>query len=456
LRSREFDLAKTPPIVGDYRTVEQTFEGTRTRGAILALALCLFVLLCYQAGILWLADRDTRSNTLQQLERGAALEPGNADAWDALGRFRQLDFNNPDPAAALADYQRAVRVNPLSAHHWMNLAGAYEASGDIEQARASFQAARSVYPLSAEVAWNYGNFLLRQDQSAEGYAEIQHAVRSDPKLLTLAISRTWRSSRDVNVLLDQVLPADADAYMLALDYFASIKQMDPALVVWQRLVATGKPIVLGKSFPFFDELIAEDRSSDARKVWVGALAMAGLNHDEPLGHSLIWNGDFAQDFIGGGLGWRWHTPPGVELAFDTVPQSYGVRSAQIFFGGGSNLELSEPLQYVAVEPNLSYRFHAYMRTESITTEMGMRFSIYDPNHPGALNITTENLTGSHPWTATDADVITGPQTHFLVVRLLRYASRMFENKLSGTVWIADVSLVPSEPPAASKSEPRTR
>jgi tetratricopeptide (TPR) repeat protein len=436
--------------------VQEISEGTRTRSAILALAVCIFVLLSYQAGRLWLAEYDIRSNSLSRLERGAALEPGNADAWDALGRFRQLDFANPDPSGALADYERAVRDNPLSAHHWMNLAEAYEANGDVSQARDAFQHARSVYPLSAEVSWNYGNFLLRQDQSAEGYAEIRHAVRSDPRLLTLAISRTWRSGRDVNVLLDQVLPADADAYLLALSYFASTRQMDPALVVWQRLVALGKPIVLAKSFPFLDELIAEDRSADARQVWTDALAMSGLNHDEPLRHSLIWNGDFAQEFIGGGLGWRWHTPIGADFAFDTVPQTYGVRSAQIFFGGGSNPEIREPQQYVAVEPNRSYRFHAYMRTESITTEMGMRFSITDPNHYNAVRVLTENLTGSHPWTATNVDVVASPETHFLLVQLLRDSSRMFDNKLSGTLWIADVSLIPSEPPAGRGEELRTR
>jgi hypothetical protein len=436
--------------------VEPTFEGTGTRSAILAFAVCLVALLCYQAGKLWLADRDIRSNSLQKLERGAALEPGNADAWDALGRFRQLDFTNPDPSGALADYQRAVRANPLSAHHWMNLAEAYEADGEVAQAREAFQHARSVYPLSAEVSWNYGNFLLRQDQPADGYAEIQHAVRSDPALLTLAISRTWRASRDVNILLDQVLPGDADAYLQALDYFANSKQMDPALVVWQRLVGLGKPIVLAKSFPFIDELIAEDRSADAKKVWTEALAISGLNHNEPLKHSLIWNGDFAQDFIGGGLGWRWQTPIGAGFTFDTVPEAYGVRSAQIYFGGGSNPELSEPKQYVAVEPNRSYRFHAYMRTESVTTEMGMRFSITDPNHLNAVHVMTENLTGSHPWTATDMDVVTGPETHFLLVQLQRYPSRLFDNKLSGTLWIADVSLIVAESPAAREAGLPTR
>ncbi len=440
-------------------------EAAGTRGAVLALAVCLAGFLCYQAGRLWVADRDTRSNTLARLERGAALEPGNADAWDALGRFRQLDFTNPDSDGALADYQRSVQANPLSAHHWMNLAEAYEANGEVAKARDAFQQARNVYPLSAEVAWNYGNFLLRQDQPVQGYAEIQHAVHSDPKLLTLAISRTWRSSRDINTLLDNVLPADSNAYLLAIDYFATTKQLEPGLVVWQRLVALGKPIEIARSFPFLDELIAEDRSADSKKVWTDALALAGLNHDPPLNNSAVWNGDFARDFLQGGLDWRWITPPGVDFEFDTVPQNYGTRSAQLFFGGGSNVEVTEPKQYVPVEPGQWYRFHAYMRTQALSTEMGTRFLITDPNHLNSVNLKTENFSGSHPWTATDVDIHTSANTHFLLVQLFREQSRMFDNKLSGTMWIADVSLTPStgpslappsapEPPPTGVTEPQ--
>jgi tetratricopeptide (TPR) repeat protein len=438
--------------------VEGTPETAGARGAVLAVAVCLAAFLIYQAGRLWIADRDSRSDTLARLERGAALEPGNADAWDALGRFRQLDFTNPDSDGALADYQRSVHANPLSAHHWMNLADAYEANGDTAKARDAFQQARDVYPLSAEVAWNYGNFLLRQDQTAQGYAEIQHAVRSDPKLLTLAISRTWRSSRDINVLLDNVLPAQTNAYLLALDYFASIKQAEPALVVWQRVVALGKPIEIARAFPFLEELIAEDRSTDTKKVWIDALALAGLNHDPPANRSAVWNGDFARDFLQGGLDWRWETPPGVDFEFDTVPQNYGVRSAQLFFGGGNNVEITEPKQYVPVEPSHWYRFHAYMRTQALSTEMGTRFLITDPNHYSAVTARTENFSGSHAWTATDLDIQTSANTHFLLVQLQREQSHMFDNKLSGTMWIADVSLTPSDgpslPPPAMEAQPR--
>jgi tetratricopeptide (TPR) repeat protein len=424
--------------------VEQTLGAARTRLLVLPLALACGILLCYQAARLWLADHRIHSSKLEVIERGAALEPGNAEAWDILGRHRQLDFANADPSQALANYQRAIEDDPLSANYWMNLAGAYEANGDVNRAQEAFEHARAVYPLSAEVAWNYGNFLLRQDQDAAGYAQIHHAIQSDPSFLTLAISRVWRSSRDVNILLDQVLPASPDAYFQALNFFASIRKPDAALVVWRRLIALGKPFALRQTFSFLAELVLDDRSDDAKRVWIEALTAAGLPHDPPLGHSLIWNGDFAHDFENGGLGWHWNAPVGASIDFDTAPPSYGVRSVRLDFGGGSNLEISEPMQYVPVEPSRKYRFHAYMETQEITTESGMRFSIYDPNHNGAVYLMTENFTGSHKWTATDLDVITGPETHFLVVRLYRGGSRLFENKLSGTVWIADLTLVPAD------------
>ena len=432
--------------------MEQTIGEGRTRLVILLVALASGVFLCYQAARFWLADHRIHSSNLDVIERGAALEPGDAEAWDLLGRHRQLDFANADPAQALANYQHAIHDDPLSANYWMNLAGAYEANGDTARAQQAFDHARAVYPLSAEVAWNYGNFLLRQDQDAAGYAQIQHAIQSDPSFLTLAISRVWRSSRDVNILLDQVLPADPDAYIQALNFFASIRKLDPALIVWSRLIALHKPLALQRTFPFFTALILDDCSSDASRVWIEALTAAGLPHERPLAHSLIWNGDFAHEFLNGGLGWHWNSPVGAAIDFDTAPPPAGVRALRLDFGGGSNLEITEPAQYVPVEPDRKYHFHAYMETEGITTESGMRFLIMDPNHEQDVRQLTENFTGSHKWTATDLDVTTGPKTHFLLVRLNREGSRLFENKLSGTVWIADVTLVPADLASGNASQ----
>jgi tetratricopeptide (TPR) repeat protein len=437
----QITLAERPTPIADYGSMEIPVGNTGRRLALLLVSLATAAILIFQAGRLWLANSRLESDKVGSIERGAALVPGDGAAWDRLGRARQWDFLNSDVPAAITDYKKAVEQDPGSAFYWMDLAGAYEAAGDQARAQDSYAQAKAVYPASAEVAFHYGNFLLRVGKYPEGYRELQRAVRADPKLLSLAISRTWRSSGDVDQLLDQMLPADKEAYLQAVDFFASIRQPDPALAVWHRLVILGQPFPLQRAFPILDELIHEDRADDARRLWREALVAAGLPHAEPSNHSLVWNGDFARDFANGGLDWRWSDLPGVAIGFDSAPAPNGSRALRLDFGGGSNLAVNVPFEYVPVEPSRSYHFSGFMRTQEITTESGMRLAIGDPNHVGAPGLITDNFTGSRPWTSVEGDLTTGPQTHFLFVRLFRTPSRLFDNKLGGTVWIADISLV---------------
>ena len=69
----------------------------------------------FQAIRIWIADYRVHSNRIDQMERGAELEPENAAVWDRLGRARETDFENLDPAGAVADFQKAVARVPLSA-----------------------------------------------------------------------------------------------------------------------------------------------------------------------------------------------------------------------------------------------------------------------------------------------------------------------------------------------------
>lgn len=420
--------------------------------ALLLASLAIAAVLVFQACELWLASYRLDSAKLEPMELGAALVPGDGSAWDRLGRLRQWDLIHPDLQGAIADFQRAVQVDPRSAYFWMDLGSAYEAAGDAGRARDAFAQAQSEYPASADVAFHYGNFLLRQQDFPEAYKELRQAVRADPTLLPLTISRAWRSSEDADQLLDNVLPQDTASYLQALDFLASIHRGEPALAVWQRLLALGKTLPIARTFPFFDELIREDRADEASRAWRRALAAAGLPHDEPANDSAIWNGNFAKDFTNGGLDWRWTPTTGVAISFDTEPPPGGSRAIRLDFSGGNNVSLEAPSEYVAVEPNRRYHFHAYERTDAVTTESGISFSITDPNHAGALNLNTDNFTGSRPWTSVDADLATGAQTHFLLVWVHRNPSRFFDNKLGGTAWIADVSLVPANPQTGQSSQ----
>ena len=423
------------------------------RKAVLLVSCFAAAILTYQAIRIWVADYLVHKDRIDQVERGVALKSENAAAWERLGRVREADLANPDSAAAIADFQKAVAHVPLSAQYWMDLAIGYESVGNIPAAREAFGRARAAYPASSVVAWVYGNFLLRQGDTDAGFAQINHALQadprlSDPKLVPLAVSRVWHLSQDANVLLNQVLPPDQDAYFQAIDFMVENRQPTAALLIWQRLLSLGKPVELRRSFPILWLLIESDLGADASRVWREALAAAGLPHDEPASPSLIWNGDFARDFLNGGLDWRWNSSlVGASIGFDAPPSSEG-RSLRLDFSGGENLNLMEPQQFVPVEPSRRYHFHALLKTEGLTTENGISFLISDPNH-GAAVVATENFTGTHSWTPVDADYTTTPATHFMSIQVRRAPSRLFDNKLSGTAWIGDVSLTPSdgaEPP----------
>ena len=423
--------------------MEIPLEGTGGRRWILLAALAIAALLIWQAGRIELANYLIRSQSSAKIERGIRLLPGNADAWDRLGRFRQWDLMDPDPSAAIADYKNAVAREPTSPYYWMDLGSAFEDTGDIASAREALGHAEDIYPASADVAWHYGNFLLREGVPAEGIKEIAKAVRIDSSLLPEAVSSVWRASHDVNLIVNQLLPANPNSYFQTIDFFDSTREVEPALVIWQKVVALGQPFELTRSFPFIEELIRDDRSADAQRVWLDALQATSKPHEMPPDHSVVWDGGFTQEFANGGLGWRWEPALGVAIDFDSPRQSGGTRSVRVDFGGSTNLELYGPRQVVAVEPNRTYNFRGFLRTERISTESGVRFSIVDPNHPTQSSLVTNNLTGTNGWTEVDAQISTSPQTHFLLVRAYRYPSRLFENKLTGTAWIADISLIPS-------------
>ena len=436
--------------------MEIPLEGAREKAALAIAAFAIAAIIIFQASEVWLADYRIHSKNIELMERGTALLPSDGQAWDLLGHYYQWDFLHSDLPRALADYQHAVRDNPHSAEYWMDVASASETKGDVTGARQAFERAQAVYPASGEVDFYYGNFLLRQQEYPAAYDELRRAVTADPKLLPLVISRAWRSNDDVNVLLDQVLPANIDAYMQALDFFGGTHQADAALVVWERIRQMGTVVPLAETFPLLDELIRDDRADDAQRVWREAVAMAGMPNGETARGSLIWDGDFHADFTNGGLGWRWDSPPGTSIDFDLQPGPNGSRAVRLDFTGGANVNLDAPFEYVPVAPNQHYHFHASMRTEEITTESGMRFAIGDPNHKDAVSVVSDSVTGTQPWTAVNEDIATGPETHFLVVRVVRYPSRLFDNKLSGTAWIADVSLIPSDVSTGAGEETSSR
>ena len=73
----------------------------------------------------------------------------------------------------------------------------------------------------------------------------------------------------------------------------------------------------------------------------------------------------------------------------------------------------------------------------------MRFVITFPDN-FLTPIVLDSLTGNKEWSEQTADFTTSAQVHSVTIMLARLPSHRFENKLMGSVWIDDVSLVPGD------------
>src|SRR6202790_5398911 len=205
-----------------------SLSSAAARGALVGIALGVAAYLSYFSVRAARATHYTNTETLHGYERATQLEPGNARNWYLLGRYLQYSFEDSNPQRAIKSYIKALGIDPSATSTWLELAATYESEGNDIAARNAFLNAKKSYPLSAEVSWQYGNFLLRQGELEPAFAEIRRAVEADPKRAVEAFSRCLRVEPDPTVILDRVLPTNGDIYMAVMVALARDGQIEKA------------------------------------------------------------------------------------------------------------------------------------------------------------------------------------------------------------------------------------
>ncbi len=396
--------------------------------------------------------------TRQGQERAVELEPGNPETWFLLGRYWQYNIEEPDAKRAIAAYRNALSLDPHSANTWLDLAAAYESEDDAAAARDAFQQAKRVYPISAEVAWRYGNFLLRQNEIPAAFAEIRHSVSVDPKRAAEAVSRSWRLDPDINSIIENVLPPSAPIYLDAIRELDSDAAMDPALTVWDKLRGLQPPprIELNDVIPFTDSLVQAHRIEDAHRLWTQAVTLADLNPPpNDAAASAIWDGGFETGVSGGGFSWVFAPASlGVQSSYDAKEKHSGERSLRLIFDGRRNVDFSGICHIAFVEPDASYRFSAWVHTQALTTDQGVRFRLEWTENAHNASVETPDVHGTQQWTEVSIPwTATGDASRQVRVCISRKPSDDFGSRIHGSAWIDDVALTPA--PNAQPVTPTT-
>jgi tetratricopeptide (TPR) repeat protein len=412
------------------------------RVALVFAAFLLAAALSYSSIRNARAAHNTGLETLKGYEKATQLEPGNPLNWYLLGHYWLFNLEEPDTRNAITAYRTSLSLDPRSANTWMDLGAAYETQGDFQAARDAFLQATRVYPLSAEVSWRYGNFLLRLGELPQAFSEIRHAVEVDPQRAAEAFSRSWRVDPDVQTILDKVLPPSGGVYLDAIRELDFNEEVAPAMSVWARLVALHPHLKLGDVFPFIDMLLRTHHTADARHVWDEAVGLAGLPPPGDPASSVLWDGGFETGVRGGGFSWVFAPSVGVQTSLDTTTKHSGNQSLRLGFDGKRNVNFSDVCNFAEVRPSATYRFSAWVRTQALTTNQGIRFRLIWLENSQAASLDTSDVHGTQPWTKIEMPWTSGKDVYGVRVCISRNPADEFNIRIQGTAWVDDVSLVP--------------
>ena len=414
-----------------------------SRGLLVVAALLIGLWLSFFGIRSAIARYGAEGETASRLKLAVRLEPGNPAYWYLLGRYQQYNLEEPDSALAQQSYRRAIALNPLDTDAWLDLATGYELEGKSADAREAYQQAKKSYPTSADVSWRYGNFLLRQGEQHEAYAELRRAIEADPSRAAAAFSRAYRANPDIDQILSQLLPEKQSVYVDVIEEATNAKQLAVATTVWARLVALHPHLEIREIDRLVSELLLAGEFREARRVWDQGVATMRLPPLFQTEGSVVWDPSFESNLNGYSFGW--HFPPitqGVSIDLDKSVKLSGSQSLRLSFDGKHDPNLQDACAISIVQPATTYHFSAWIKTSEITTDQGIGFRLRSVEDYKIPVVDTRKLLGTNPWTLLDQAWTAGPGIHRIQICLVREPSDNPEVRISGTAWVDDVNLVP--------------
>jgi len=420
------------------------------RFVVLAAAILLALFLWFFSIRGAWAAHSAAQLTAAGLQRATRLEPGNAENWYLLGRYWQFNLEDPDNDKAIKAYRNALSFDPRSAETYVDLATAYEGLDDIADARDNFVKAKKAYPLSAEVSWRIGNFYLRQGELELAFAQIRESVAADPSRGAEAFSRCLRVEPNIKTVLALALPENPAVYLDIIHDLSDEGRTTEALIVWDRLAAMQPSFSLDQIYPLIGALRNKQEIVDAARVWKQSVEFAGMAQlgDPPA--SVLWNGGFESAFHNSGYAWFYDgNMRGVQIQQDASEKRSGMQSLRLTFDGKSDITFADVCHAVPVLPLTAYQLSAWIQTRDLTTDQGVRLRIQGSG-PDSTPALTSEIHGTQSWTELEIPWTAGAEAREAQVCIARLPSDQPDNRIRGTAWIDDVSLIPqSASPANS-------
>jgi hypothetical protein len=420
----------------------------KTRASKIAatvVIVAIFLALVISSGRAYLAYMVSRTISMSNLELASKLDPDNSEYHWRLGRMYQYGLTTADPERAVAEIEQAIRLSPFNAQAWLDLGAAEEFQGRVADAEACLQRADYLAPNLPGFQWAIGNFFLLHGNVTEAFRHFRVVLAGDDRYDSVIFSTAWKASGEGDKILAQLIPPKIGTELNYLDFLLSTRRNAEAAAVWARIASSGEAFPAGRLAGYIDSLIGARQAARAYDVW-NTLRRKGLipATEEETPQNLVINGDFEENPLNMGFDWRVAPVNGVYVGIDRTTFHSGGHSLRIEFPGNQNLDYHNVYEYVRVVPGRSYRLHAFLKAEGITTDSGPRLEVRDAYDRRRLDTYSEMLLGTtEGWSSLGVAFTAPAGTDLVAVGIARVPSEKIDSQIAGKVWVDDVTLAPA-------------
>lgn len=328
--------------------------------------------------------------------------------------------------------RRMLVRDSASPERWCDLGEAFESNGQLDQARFCFQRAYDNGPNQLALLLRAAEFYERSEEresSLARLARILHLVADYDDSVFEMLDRMGVGAEEA---LRSGIPAEQRPAQSYLRRQISSGNVPGAETTWTWV----------RSHGFVDEKLAVDYASHllrtgryekAAETWVEQL---GPRRGDYRKTDFLFDGDFELDSAAPVFNWRMERLESVEVDVEKGSAYSGARALKIHFLGKGNVDFHHVSQQTVL-PAGRWRLRAWLRSEDVTTDQGLRLRVFDTKN--RLDVKTEQSTGSMPWKEFIVDFAV-PESSLVEVQVARSPSWKFDNQIAGTVWIDAVGL----------------
>ncbi len=406
--------------------------------ALLALLGAWFAVRWYVGNTVAEYSPDVTQGGIEMARMAVRWAPGDPLTHWRLASVEEKVFSAENMAAAVSEYQEAVRLSPNDYRYWTELGRALEASGDRDSGEKALRRAVELAPAYSHPHWYFGNLLLREGKFDEAFQQLGLASESDDQMRSQVFDLAMQVfSGDVNEIARVACASPAARLQFAI-YLVTVKRVDDARRLWDSLNPADRQAQKDLSQQLEKSLIQA-------KQFHALLALMGeIEPDTSLpAPEQFFNGGFESDLSASSANifdWMIEARVSAQAAVDSHPHS-GKKSLRIVLRVPRNLDKIPVSQTVVVEPGAQYRFECYARTEDLISASTPALFILDAVDGAVLATSSPLPSGTNDWQRVTFDFATKPQHDGITLGFFRASCSEGQIcPIFGTVWYDDFNL----------------